>query len=294
MADEWFVERDGQNFGPYSPAQLRSMTATGQLLPVDRVRKGGEGPWKPASQVKGLFAAPAVASLPMPMPTPTPTSALPAARVGGSPFADLHSPPGSALWAKIVGGVGLAVVLIGLLCPWYASSSHASVDTSGFNSPGMNFPSQGGRGGFGGGGGGFSNAGFGNAGGKQDFNTSASVTGLLSLPGVLAFLLTVGIGATFFLPKRLFVLIATGLTCLLLLTILGSFLHGPSLDESKAFGGAGFGASASAKAGTSWGQFVSLLGDLTLLTMGVLILLRVATVPPRGGDAVRAGELSLG
>lgn len=59
MADLWFVQRDGQKFGPYSPAQLKSMTTTGQLLPVDLVARGDGGKWVPASQVKGLFAPPA-------------------------------------------------------------------------------------------------------------------------------------------------------------------------------------------------------------------------------------------
>jgi hypothetical protein len=309
MADEWFVQRDGQNFGPFSSAQLKQMTTTGRVLPADLVTKGQDGRWVPASQIKGLFAtSPAPASQLPPMPPPLPAAAsqlppmpppLPATAPSSnptthlvSPFSDLGSSPRSALWAKILGGVGLAVVFIGLLCPWYKVSSHTSVDTTGMNVPGMDYSSRGGRGGYGMGGAAFPNSGINNAGRKQQSSTSESASGLMSVPGLFALLLTIGIGAMFFLPKRLFVLIATGLACLLLLTILGSFLYVPSVDGAFEFGETGFGASGSVKAGASWGQFVSLIGDLMLLVTGVLILLRVGSTHSTGGSGKIAGELS--
>ena len=63
MADGWFIQRDGQKLGPYSSAQLKQMTTTGQLLPVDLVARGDGGKWVPASQIKGLFVPPAAEPL---------------------------------------------------------------------------------------------------------------------------------------------------------------------------------------------------------------------------------------
>lgn len=88
MTDQWFVQRDGQKFGPYSPARLKQMTTTGQLLPVDLVSKGEGGRWVPASQIKGLFS-----DIPASYPAPT-TSPLPPPATG-SPF-DFASPASSA------------------------------------------------------------------------------------------------------------------------------------------------------------------------------------------------------
>jgi hypothetical protein len=58
MADVWYIQRGDQTFGPFTAGQLRAMTGTGQLLPVDLVARGDGGKWVPASQVKGLFAPP--------------------------------------------------------------------------------------------------------------------------------------------------------------------------------------------------------------------------------------------
>jgi hypothetical protein len=59
MSDVWYIQRGDQTFGPFTAGQLRAMTGTGQLLPVDLVARGDGGKWVPASQVKGLFTPPA-------------------------------------------------------------------------------------------------------------------------------------------------------------------------------------------------------------------------------------------
>jgi hypothetical protein len=305
MADEWFVQRDGQNFGPFSSAQLKQMTTSGRLLPVDLVTKGEDGRWVPASQIKGLFAtSPAAASQLPPMPPPLPATAsqlppmpppLPATAPSlnttsrwANLFSDLGSSPRLALWAKILSGVGLAVVFIGLYCPWYALSLQES----------DNMPRVIRAGGTQDIGDGFERAVAAieraeqKASRRRESRTLETIWGLVSLPGVFAHLLIIGIGAMFFLPKRLYVLIATGLAGLLLLTILGSFLYVPSEYKPFASGETRFGASGSIKAGASWGQFVSLMGNLMLLVTGVLILLRVGSTHSTGGSGKIAGELS--
>ena len=56
MADQWFTQRDGQKFGPHSPAQLKRMAATGQLLPTVPANAfdfGGGPPPVPATPPSG-------------------------------------------------------------------------------------------------------------------------------------------------------------------------------------------------------------------------------------------------
>jgi hypothetical protein len=92
MADHWFVQRDGQTFGPFGPAQLKQMTATGQLLPVDLVSRGGDDRWIPASQITGLFPAPAKQQ---PAPAPAATGPLPPAPDSDFDFAGPPAPTAS-------------------------------------------------------------------------------------------------------------------------------------------------------------------------------------------------------
>jgi len=54
----WYVKRNDQKYGPYSSTQLVEMAKKGQVLSLDWVSRGEDGQWMPASQVKGLFAAP--------------------------------------------------------------------------------------------------------------------------------------------------------------------------------------------------------------------------------------------
>jgi len=284
MAGEWYIQRDGQRFGPYTAAQLKQMAGTGQVLPVDMVSKGDGGPAKPASQIKGLFAPSSPLPPPQSIPIPPPSTS-PMGKTG--PFSDLSSRARTAIWVKILASVGLAVVVAGLLCPWYTSSAKNSYDISGMdNTPGMG---RGGASNFGGAGvGGRSgvsggrDSGVGDIPSSGNFEASASVTGLMSLPGLFVFLVTVAAGVSYFLPKKLYILISAGLACLLLIIILGSFAYGPSVDQEHAVGVKGFGAAASAKAGTSWGQFVSLFGNFAFLAASVMTLLGIpAVVAPK-------------
>jgi hypothetical protein len=56
MAD--FFYRFGPNeLGPLTVPELRTLVATGQLVPAGEIRKGRQGPWVPADSVQGLFPA---------------------------------------------------------------------------------------------------------------------------------------------------------------------------------------------------------------------------------------------
>lgn len=67
MASVWFLLRDGRRFGPFPFDQLRQMTTTGQLLPVDLLAQAEGGPWVPATRVPGFFGL-------TPPPTPSATA----------------------------------------------------------------------------------------------------------------------------------------------------------------------------------------------------------------------------
>ena len=70
MAKEWFIFKDGKQYGPMAPEELRRKAASGELQPADRVRPGDRQGWFMASAVKGLFTSKAGES-----PPPRPPSA---------------------------------------------------------------------------------------------------------------------------------------------------------------------------------------------------------------------------
>lgn len=121
MADQWFVQRDGQKLGPMPTAKLKQLAASGKVSPTDLVQKEGMGKWVQASAVKGLFpaATPGKASAPVPdRPAPTKGDGAGfefednASSVIGRP---LPRSAGGNKWLWIGGGVGgglLAVVLL--------------------------------------------------------------------------------------------------------------------------------------------------------------------------------------
>lgn len=94
MAGEWYYEREGQQTGPVSAADLKKLAGEGTLTPETLVWKSGLKEWTPASRVKGLFpsettgtasaaATTADAAVSAPAPTPAPAPATPTAPAGG-------------------------------------------------------------------------------------------------------------------------------------------------------------------------------------------------------------------
>ena len=141
MADGWFIQRDGQKLGPYSSAQLKQMTTTGQLLPVDLVARGDGGKWVPASQIKGLFVPPAAEplvahaapaevsseSFDFGQPGPASKSSLPKkARPVSLPIRDRLKSLAGGLSSKAkiaIGGGLLLVFLWGVSCVMFGGKS---------------------------------------------------------------------------------------------------------------------------------------------------------------------------
>lgn len=69
--NSWFCQVNGQQYGPYTYAQLRQFVAEGRVHPASFIRQAHSNSWIPAGSVAGLFAAA--------QPTQTPTA------VGASP-----------------------------------------------------------------------------------------------------------------------------------------------------------------------------------------------------------------
>lgn len=55
MASEWYCQIDGEEHGPLSADQVRTMAQIGQLTRESLVRKGLTGQWTSALRVRGLF-----------------------------------------------------------------------------------------------------------------------------------------------------------------------------------------------------------------------------------------------
>jgi hypothetical protein len=79
---EYFLHRDGQQWGPYDEATLRSMLAAQQVLPTDLIWNEQMPDW---ATVEAVFptSTPVPASIPAPTPIPTPVAvAMPMAAAG--------------------------------------------------------------------------------------------------------------------------------------------------------------------------------------------------------------------
>ena len=58
MAVQWYYRDSGREFGPMTAQDLRNKALSGQIRPETHVRKGAEGNWILAQQVRGLFDMP--------------------------------------------------------------------------------------------------------------------------------------------------------------------------------------------------------------------------------------------
>ena len=100
---DWYYKIGEQVVGPMSADQLRALAAGGRLAASDPVANAKEGPWVPASRVKGLFAPASVEEEPKASggaqpaqtpehregpPIPQPPVVMASGMSGGSSFVD--------------------------------------------------------------------------------------------------------------------------------------------------------------------------------------------------------------
>jgi antitoxin component YwqK of YwqJK toxin-antitoxin module len=82
MGASWYVEKNGKRSGPFTPAQLKGLVASGRLQATDMVQNDGMEKAVLAGKVKGLF--PAILGLPATLP-PTVAPARSGPKTAGSP-----------------------------------------------------------------------------------------------------------------------------------------------------------------------------------------------------------------
>jgi len=120
MSIEWFYLHAGEVVGPITAQQLRDHALAGRVSPDEYVKRGGEGDWLPAKNVKGLFAPPPPAPAPPPVaaaspPPPTPAPVTSAELVRPSANEDVVRCPkcGSTQLAADKKGFGLGKAIVG-------------------------------------------------------------------------------------------------------------------------------------------------------------------------------------
>ncbi|HEX3725318.1 MAG TPA: DUF4339 domain-containing protein, partial [Pirellulales bacterium] len=101
MANEWYVQHGGKQYGPLTGANLKKLAAEGKITPTTSVRLGGEGAWVQASRVQGLFAATAAPTNNSAPGKKTPTPGV--QQKSASPSAPPLQPPAPPPRAKPLG-----------------------------------------------------------------------------------------------------------------------------------------------------------------------------------------------
>jgi hypothetical protein len=136
MAQEWYIQHAGKQYGPLTAANLKKLAAEGKITPATQVRSGTAGNWVAAGRVQGLFAAqtaaapaatkPASAPPSSPLaahtnsPPAPPPMASPLARVplGAVAPASKAGDAESSVAPKITGAVGLVFGILALSTFW--------------------------------------------------------------------------------------------------------------------------------------------------------------------------------
>ncbi len=124
MASQWFYQAKGERVGPISGAELRNLAQRGAISAQTPIANTPGGPWVPASQVRGLFAAPSG--------TPSSTPATETAQVASHDAAAQDEPSGLSTATKVVMGVcgGVCVLIIGFLVWFVATRDTWEVDNT--------------------------------------------------------------------------------------------------------------------------------------------------------------------
>jgi GYF domain 2 len=96
----WFLSRDGQQYGPYTIAQLQKMVGAGQLQPGDMAWKEGMAGWAEARTIPDLFSVPAAD--PSLVPVHLATAGQPEYRATGAGMLfRAGGPVGPPFWADL-------------------------------------------------------------------------------------------------------------------------------------------------------------------------------------------------
>jgi hypothetical protein len=113
----YHVGRNGQQTGPFSIEQLKTMAANGELQPTDLVWKEGMAGWEPASTLPGVFGAAPSPSAATAIEMPQAANPVPLAQATVLPPAP--GPGGPKPNPLALTGMILGIVSILLVCCCY-------------------------------------------------------------------------------------------------------------------------------------------------------------------------------
>jgi len=104
----YYISRSGQQYGPYSLADLQRYVQQGNISLNDLARSDGMTDWVPVSQVMGNISTPPAAPVPPAAPTPynapqTPYN-TPATPYGGTPASNPYGAPATPSSGAAAGG----------------------------------------------------------------------------------------------------------------------------------------------------------------------------------------------
>ena len=133
MASEWHYRKGDKQHGPVSASVLKSLAASGNLLPSDMVKKADSEDWKPASSVRGLCAPHTTASEATPSSKRSASVSGAATSLNTTPNKSSGPPPlptatpsrGKPAPRKILLGAGSLVALVALCCGWFIWNSNS-------------------------------------------------------------------------------------------------------------------------------------------------------------------------
>lgn len=77
MSQQWYLSRQGQQYGPYSWEQLREFAGSGQVMSEELIWGSGMTDWVKAAEVEGLFNTAQPFAQTVPPPPPVQAQGLP-------------------------------------------------------------------------------------------------------------------------------------------------------------------------------------------------------------------------
>ena len=75
MANGWYVQHGGKQYGPLPSTKLKQLAADGKITPATTVHFGDEGKWIPRRAMQGLFTPARQAAMPPAAPLPAAAAA---------------------------------------------------------------------------------------------------------------------------------------------------------------------------------------------------------------------------
>ncbi|GIW81419.1 MAG: hypothetical protein KatS3mg105_3226 [Gemmatales bacterium] len=251
MPEQHFVMRNGRQFGPFTTRELKQLAVSRQLKPTDLVWLEKTSKWVPAADIHGLFKKRTTAEILPAIPIGEPKSQH-LAKV--APFqadwltrslATLKNQSGLTMGLSVA---GLTLSFCGLFCPWYAVSASSASNV------------------------------FGKA------SLASTVSGWYTLPGLLVLPMIVMSGVFCFLRMPWARWAGVGCAGGILLMGIWGLVYLPRGQADINYRYQGMRSQGSARAGSSWGPWVTIAGAAVFALAQATGLPTWPQIPRRGSS----------